>query len=99
MKLEELYKTDTNEIAAVKTKITQTKKELEKIEERYATGKIDSLIYNKYSEKCKQEILELDEKLTNPNLSSSNIEKCIKNGLKTALKLSKIWNSGDLDSK
>ncbi len=99
MKLEELSKTDTNEIAAVKTKITQTKKELETIEERYATGKIDTLIYNKYSEKCKQEILELDEKLTNPNLSSSNIEKCIKNGLKTALKLRKIWNSGNLFEK
>jgi len=99
MKLEELSKTDMNEIAAVKTKLTQTKKELDTIEERYAIGKIDTLIYNKFSEKCKQEITQLEEKLMNPNLSSSNLEKCIKNGVKIAKNISKIWISGDLFEK
>jgi site-specific DNA recombinase len=99
MKLEELSETDTKEIAAVKTKLTQSKNELDNIEERYAIGKIDTLIYNKFSEKYKQEISELEEKLLNPNMSSSNLEKCIKNALKIARKLSKIWNSGDLFEK
>ena len=35
----------------------------------------------------------------NPNLTSSNLSKCIKNGLKIAGKLSKIWDSGDLFDK
>ena len=61
--------------------------------------KIDTLIYTKFNKKYKAEISELYEKLNNPNLSSSNIEKCLKNGIKTALKFSKIWNSGDLNSK
>jgi hypothetical protein len=99
MKFIELSKTDSNEIAATKTKLTQSKKELETIEERYAIGKIDNLIYTKFSEKYKLEIIELQEKLTNPNLTSSNLEKCIKNGIKIAKNISKIWSSGDLFDK
>lgn len=99
MKLLELSKSDANEIAAAKTKLTQTRKELDTIEERFATGKIDALIYTKFSEKYKKEISELEEKLSNPNLTSSNLEKCVKNGLKIAKKLSKIWDSGDLFDK
>jgi site-specific DNA recombinase len=99
MKLLELSKSDSNEIAAAKTKLTQTRNELDTIEERFATGKIDALIYTKFSEKYKKEISELEEKLSNPNLTSSNLEKCVKNGLKIAKKLSKIWDSGDLFDK
>ena len=99
MKFIELSKTDSNEIAATKTKLTQSKKELDTIEERYAIGKIDTQIYTKFSEKYKAEIVELEEKLTNPNLTSSNLEKCIKNGIKIAKNISKIWASGDLFDK
>ncbi|MFM7986334.1 MAG: hypothetical protein ACKPKO_44180, partial [Candidatus Fonsibacter sp.] len=88
-----------NEIAAAKTKLTQTRKELDTIEERFATGKIDAVIYTKFSEKYKVEISELEEKLLNPNLSSSNLEKCIKTGMKISQKLSKIWASADLFNK
>lgn len=99
VKLIELSKSDSNEIAAAKTKLTQTRKDLDIIEERFATGKIDQTIYTKFSDKYKSEISELEEKLLNPNLTSSNLEKCIKNGLKIAKKLSKIWDSGNLFDK
>ena len=99
MKLIELSKSDANEMAAVKSKLTQTRKDLEIIEERFATGKIDHAIYHKFSEKYKSEISELEEKLLNPNLTSSNLSKCLKNGLKIAGKLSKIWDAGDLFDK
>lgn len=99
MKLLELSKSDANEIAAAKSKLTQARQELDTIEERFATGKIDALIYNKFSAKYKMEISELEEKLSNPNLTSSNLEKCVKNGLKIAKKLSKIRDSGDLFDK
>ena len=98
-KLVELSKSDSKEITATKSKLTQIRKELDVIEERFATGKIDNLIYTKFSEKHKKEISELEEKLSNPNLTSSNLEKCIKNGFKIAQKLSKIWVSGDLFDK
>ena len=99
IKLSELSKTDSNEIMVAKSKCTLVKKDLEIIEERFATGKIDQSIYSKYSEKYKKEISELEEKITNPNLTSSNLEKCIKYGIKIAQKLSKIWVSGDLFDK
>ena len=69
-KLLELSKEDANEITATKTRLTQVKKDLDAIEERYATGKIDTLIYTKFSEKYKVEITELEQKLTNPHLLS-----------------------------
>jgi flagellar biosynthesis chaperone FliJ len=90
MKLVEISKSDANEITATKSKLTQIRKELDIIEGRFATGKIDNLIYTKFSEKHKNEISELEEKLSNPNLTSSNLEKCIKHGIKIAQKLSKI---------
>jgi site-specific DNA recombinase len=99
IKLEELSKDDSNEIATTKTKITQMNKELEAIEERFATGKIDQTIYTKFSKKYKQEISELEEKLSNPNMSSSNLEKCIEKGLKLAQNLSKTWAFSDLFEK
>ena len=98
-KLVEISKSDADVISAAKSKLTQIRKELDTIEERFATGKIDSLLYTKFSEKHKNEISELEEKLSNPNLSSSNLQKCIKNGVKIARKLSKIWTSGDLFDK
>ncbi len=59
MKLIELSKTDTKETTAAKSKITQIQKEWDTIEKRFATGKIDALIYTKFSEKFKKEISEL----------------------------------------
>jgi site-specific DNA recombinase len=99
VKLHEMSQTDVNEHAATKSKLTQTKKDLETIEERYATGKIDTLMYNKFSEKYTNEISELEEKLSNPVHSSSNLKKCIENGLAIAGKLKYIWENGDLFDK
>lgn len=96
MKLVVLSKSDANEITETKSKLTQIRKVLDVIEERFATGKIDNILYTKLSEKHKNEILELEEKLMNPNLTSSNLEKCIKNGFKLSKNLSKILESGSL---
>jgi hypothetical protein len=84
-----MSKSDANEVAAAKTKLTHVRKELDATEERFATGKIETALYNKFSEKYKNEILELEEKLLNPNLTSSNLEKCKKmdsNCRKTSVK-------------
>ena len=35
----------------------------------------------------------------NPNLTSSNLKKCIKNGLQIAKNLSKIWGSANMFDK
>ena len=98
-KIKEISNSDTVEIAATKTKLTQIRKELDGVEERFVTGKIDKVLYTKFSEKFKNEISELEEKLTNPNISSSNLKKCIENGIKIAQKLSKIWVFGNIFDK
>ncbi len=98
-KLMEMSKSDANEVAAAKSKLSQVRKELNVTEERFATGKIEPSLYNKFSEKFRKEISELEEKLMNPNLTSSNLQKCIKNGFDLSKNLSKIWTSGDLFDK
>jgi len=98
-KLMEMSKSDANEVAAAKSKLSQVRKELNTTEERFATGKIEPSLYNKFSEKFRKEISDLEEKLMNPNLTSSNLQKCIKNGFDLSKNLSKIWTSGDLFDK
>ena len=44
MKLVVLSKSDANEITATKSKLNQIRKELDLIEERFATGKIDNIL-------------------------------------------------------
>ncbi len=98
-KLIEMSKSDANEVAASKTKLAKARKDIETIEGRFALGQIDAVIFKKFSEKYKTEISELEEKITNPNLTSSNLKKCIEFGFKISKNLSKIWESGDLFDK
>jgi site-specific DNA recombinase len=98
-KLMEMSKTDESEISATKTKLNHLKNELNIIEERFATGKIEIALYSKFSDKFKSEISELEEKLTNPHITSSNLEKCIKNGFRLSKNISKIWEFGSLFDK
>lgn len=57
------------------------------MEERYAIGK------NRCSEKFEAELAELEQKLMSPYMTSSNLKKCIKNGLEIVRKLSVLCGS------
>ncbi|MCB9223114.1 MAG: recombinase family protein [Crocinitomicaceae bacterium] len=88
----------TNEKLYKKQK-TEVGKKLESIEERFATGEINSEIFNKYSQKYNQELDEIDQKLENPEFVSSNLNSAIKKAVSIACNLSNYWLSGDLFEK
>ena len=65
--MEYVYESVTHESrdkeANVKKKITELKKKLEAIEERFAIGEINTEIYVKFSKKYKSEIDELEKEI------------------------------------
>lgn len=98
-KLIEMSKEDVNEIKTIKAALTKKQNELESLEERFVTNKIDGELYYKYSQKFKEQINQYSAKLNNPHVSGSNLKKCIKKGLKLSRNISDLWASSDSDEK
>ena len=72
---------------------------IESIEERYALGEINSAIYKKFKDKYESQKQELQSKIENPTLNSSNLELAIDKALNLSESLEKIWTKGDLKQK
>ena len=59
-------------------------------------GELDSTIYKKFKDKYETQKDELQSKIENPSLSSSNLELAIDKALTLSESLEKIWLDGDL---
>ncbi len=57
---------------SIKKTITELNTKIDSIEERYALGELDSSIYKKFKDKYVTQKEELQSKIENPSLSSSN---------------------------
>ena len=84
---------------AIKKKITELNDKIESVEERFALGEIDSDIYKKFKDKYDDQRVELQSKIENPALDSSNLEKAIEKALELSASLQYIWVNGDLKQK
>ena len=84
---------------SVKKTITELSTKIESIEERYALGEINSAIYKKFKDKYESQKQELQSKIENPTLNSSNLELAIDKALNLSESLEKIWTEGDLKQK
>jgi len=58
---------------SIKKNITELNTKIESIEERYALGKLDNAIYKKFKDKYETQKEELQSKIENPTLNSSNL--------------------------
>ncbi len=96
---ENVTKENRDRTASIKKQITETKQKLESIEERFAIGDITKEIFTKFSEKYIAEINDFEQKMRNPEISSSNLEKAINKALKMSSNLHEIWDSGNLEQK
>lgn len=70
------------EIKEDKKRLTELKKELETIEERFAFGKIPENLFDRFSEKLEIQILKLEQKIDKGNFSTANRSEKIKNIIK-----------------
>ena len=84
---------------SIKKNITELNTKIESIEERYALGELDNVIYKKFKDKYETQKEELQSKIENPTLNSSNLELAIDKALSLSASLEKIWTEGDLKQK
>jgi len=84
---------------SIKKTITELSTKIESIEERYALGELDNAIYKKFRNKYENQKDELQSKIENPSLSSSNLELAIDKALTLSESLEKIWEDGDLKQR
>ncbi len=82
-----------------KKQLTEPNTKIEKLEERFIEEEINKELFDKYQKKYQIEKHELEEKLSNHSIDSSNLEKIIDKGLEIAENLSELWGSSDFDEK
>lgn len=85
--------------ALVKRKVSEVGSKLEKIEEGFLLGSVQKELYEKYKIKYHVELQELEKELSDPEISSSNLNKAIDKALKMSGNLSEIWKSGNAEEK
>ncbi len=83
----------------LKKKIAEKQGLLEKAELKYISDQITEDIYNKHAEQLRSEIGVLSKGIDSATLSSSNIEKVVKNCLAISQNLSQAWISAEYEKK
>ncbi|MEZ4924323.1 MAG: recombinase family protein [Crocinitomicaceae bacterium] len=98
-KIKELSESRFENTKEIKKTLTGLKNKLEQIEERYVTGEIDKDLFQKYSEKYKTEVIQIEKEIDRTSNFSSNLEKCISSALEISTNLEEKWNLGDISAK
>ena len=83
----------------IKSKITELKEKLEKLEERFAFGEIDRSLFEKLAPKLKTEIVEKEKELEKVEINLSNPSEQIERAVVIASKLADLWLKGDSEEK
>ncbi len=95
------YFTSSNKdnTASLKHKLKKMNEKLETIEERYAIGEIDGRLYEKFSNKYKEEIKEVEQEIKKTSLEKSNLDDYIEKSLQLSCNLQNVWNLGSYTEK
>ena len=103
LQLEELmgvfFKTHIEEAKLLKQKLTESKRKLEVIEERFVTGEIDHNLYNKFRPKYEKECFEIEQELDKTDGYKSNLAKVVNFAAKVCLNPLILWEKSDLEGK
>ncbi len=83
----------------IQTKLIETNNILENLEERFAVGKIDDEIFDKYRTKYIQEKKEILEEIQKTSINSSNLQKVIDFTINVCLKPLQMWKNINIREK
>ena len=97
--LDRMYEDRKEDAILMKSQLTEINKKIEKLEERFAFGEIETSIYNKFREKIQKEKNQIEQKLAETEIKSSNRRKAIKNVLNIGRNINKIWECSTLSQK
>lgn len=85
--------------AAVKKQLTELNSKIETLDERFAIGEIDRSLYEKFSKKYKAEIAKLAPNGAEPQIDSSNLQKCLDFALSICQKPLILWENSNIYEK
>ncbi len=88
---EHYFKTQNDDIPHLKQTLKTIENKIEKMQERFALGEIDIVLYEKFNSKFEEEKCNIEEELKNNTLQSSNLENYIKSCIKLFCNLNKSW--------
>lgn len=83
----------------LKKRITEMQSQLEKIEEKFVLGQINQELFEKYSAKYKDELVEMNEEFRNCSIDSSNLENAVEKCLTIAQNISSAWVLASFENK
>ncbi len=93
------FKSKIENAKSLKIRLTETKKRLDTIEERFVIGEIDRGLYDKFKSKYEKEYFEIEQELNKTGGYKSNLAKVIKFALKICLNPLILWENSDLDGR
>ena len=96
---EHYFKSQKNEIAGLKAALKTIEVKLDKIEERYVIGEIETTLYQKFSRKFTSEKDEIEKEIKSNSLKSSNLDIYVNHCMKLFSNLNKLWKLSDYNQK
>jgi site-specific DNA recombinase len=85
--------------ATFKSQLVETKKKIERLEDRFVNEEINKEIFDKFHAKLKSEQREIETNLNKPQNNASNPEKAVEIAVHLASKLNTLWASSDYPQK
>lgn len=83
----------------IESNIKSLRSKIDQMEERFATGAISDIIFNKFHKKYTNELTILEAENQKYLVGSSNLKKCIKRVIEICLNPRLLWESDDFRSK
>ena len=80
-------------------RLQESKRKLERLEERFVAEEIDAEMFAKYREKFREETKEIEAEMAKAGNQLSNPEKCIAKCLQFASELASLWDLSDYGEK
>ena len=93
------FKAELQDKKNLKVKLSETRKKLETVEERFVIGEINRRLYDKFKPKYEKECFEIETELNKVDCYSSNLKNVIKYAVDLCQKPTKMWDSCDLAGK
>ena len=93
--LDDLHKSSASDITLLRTRQTEIRQKLEKLEERFVMGEVEPDLYKKYHTKYMEELKPIEGELDQMDNSLSNHQELTESTLQTMCNLLTIWKKCD----
>ena len=93
------FKSQVENATSLKIKLTEIRKKLDTIDERFVVGEIDRSLYEKFKSKYEKDCFEIEQELSKTGGYSSNLKNLIDFAVRMCQSPFVLWDSSDLNSK